>query len=142
MTYIEGTPRGQMNLGYSSLDDMVDGDNAVRAIDAIVEMLDKTKLDFIHTALSSTGRPPHNPVRLFKLYIYCYFEKIRSSRMMEKECTRNIEVMWLMEGIVPDHKCICEFRRQNKEAIKTAFSEFIEICDALGLVGKKMIAMQ
>ena len=141
VSYIKSTPREQMSFGFSSLDDMVDGDNAVRAIDAIVETLDKTKLDFVHATLAATGRPPHNPISLFKLYIYCYFEKIRSSRMIEKECTRNIEVMWLMEGIVPDHKCISEFRRQNKDAIKTAFSEFIEICDALGLIGKKMAAI-
>ena len=136
--YIKGTNRAQMSFGFASLDDMVDEDNSVRAIDAVVDMLDMTKHKFAYSTPAGTGRPPHDPVRMFKLYCYCYFEKIRSSRKIEKECTRNIEVMWLMEGIVPDHKCIAEFRRNNKEAIKGAFGEFVGICDELGLLGKEL----
>lgn len=141
VSYIKGENRCQMSFGYNSLDCMIDENNCVRAIDAIVDMLDKTKLSFIHTKTKDVGRPPHDPVKMFKLYVYSYFEKIRSSRKIEKECTRNIELMWLMEGIVPDHKCICNFRRDNKEAIETAFSEFVEICDALGILGKSMVAI-
>jgi transposase len=103
--------------------------------------MEKTKHKFIHAETKETGRPPHNPVRMFKLYIYCYYEKIRSSRKIEAECNRNMELIWLMEGVTPDHKCIAEFRRQNKAAIKEAFSEFIEICDSLGLIGKDLTAI-
>ena len=137
-TYVKGIDKNQMSFGLLSLDDMVGGDNSVRAIDAIVDTMDISKYQFIHSTPSRTGRPPHDPVRMFKLYLYCYFEKIRSSRCIEKECSRNIEAMWLMEQIVPDHKCISEFRRQNKVAIKAAFSDFMMICDALDLLGKNL----
>ena len=140
-TYIKGIGRGQMSFDFMSLDAMVDENSAVRAIDAIVDMLDATKYSFVHARPNETGRPSHDPVKMFKLYVYCYFEKIRSSRNIEKECTRNIEVMWLMDKIVPDHQCIANFRKDNKKAIKAAFAEFIEICDALGLLGKSMVAI-
>ena len=137
--YINGENRSQLN--FMSLDDMVSEDSSVRAIDAIVDSMEKTKTKFVHSETKDAGRPPHDPIRMFKLYVYCYYEKIRSSRKIELECGRNIELMWLMEGIVPDHKCIAEFRRQNKKAIKEAFSEFIEICDCLGLIGKDLAAI-
>ena len=140
-TYIKGVGRGQMSFDFMSLDAMVDENSAVRAIDAIVDMLNATKCSFVHAQPNETGRPSHDPVKMFKLYVYCYFEKIRSSRNIEKECTRNIEVMWLMDKIVPDHKCIANFRKDNKKAIKAAFAEFVEICDALGLLGKSMVAI-
>jgi len=139
--YIKGIDRNQISLGFGSLDDMIDGDNKVRAIDAIIDTMDMTKHEFVNSIPSATGRPPHNPASMFKLYTYSYFEKIRSSRNIEKECTRNIEVMWLMEQVVPDHKCIAEFRRNNKKAIKSAFGEFMEICDELGLLGKSLAAI-
>jgi len=139
--YIKGSDRDQVSFGYSSLDQMVDENNKVRAIDAIVDMLEVTKHEFEYSTPAATGRPAHDPVKMFKLYVYCYFEKIRSSRNIEKECRRNIEVMWLMEQIVPDHKCIADFRKNNKKAIKTAFGEFMGICDELGLLGKSMVAI-
>jgi len=137
--YITGENRHQMSL--MCIDDMIPENSNVRAIDAIVDTMERTKLKFVHAETKGSGRPPHDPVRMFKQYIYCYYEKIRSSRKIELECSRNIELMWLMEGVVPDHKCISEFRRQNGEAIKEAFTEFIEICDCLGLIGKDLGAI-
>jgi transposase len=139
--YIKGTDNNQMSFGIMSLDDMIGPANKVRAISAIVDTMEMSKHEFVHSAPSGTGRPPHDPVKMFKLYLYSYFEKIRSSRCIEKECTRNIEAMWLMEQIVPDHKCIAEFRRQNGKAIKTAFGEFIGICDELELLSKSLVAI-
>jgi transposase len=139
--YIKGIHREQLSFNYMSLDSMIGENNKIRAIDAIVDSMEKTKLSFEHSETKTTGRPPHDPVKLFKLYIYSYYEKIRSSRNIEKECTRNIEAMWLIDGIVPDHKCISDFRKNNKKAIKTAFIEFVEICDVLGLLNKSLTAI-
>ena len=139
--YVKGRDRNQISIGFMCLDNLIDENNKVRAIDAIVDSMNKTKLSYEHSETKATGRPPHDPIKLLKLYIYSYYEKIRSSRKIEKECTRNIEVMWLIEGIVPDHKCISDFRKNNKSAIKAAFSEFVGICDMLGLLDKNLTAI-
>jgi transposase len=139
--YIKGKDRNQLSFGFGSLDDMVDAENSVRAIDAIVDMMEGVRHMFIYSTPATTGRPPHDPMRMFKLYCYCYFEKIRSSRNIEKECTRNVEAMWLMDGIVPDHKCIADFRRNNSDAIKAAFAEFTALCVALGLLDGRLVAI-
>lgn len=89
---------------------------------------------FTHSETSETGRKPYNPVDLFKLYTYSYFNGIRSSRKIEKECYRNIEVMWLINELKPDFKTIADFRKDNKRQVKMAFSKFSMICDELGLM--------
>jgi len=139
--YIEKDNREQLNLLPMCLDDMVAEDNVVRAIDTIVDNMDITGLGFTHSQTAITGRKPYNPVDLFKLYTYCYFNGIRSSRKIEKECYRNIEVMWLIKELKPDFKTIADFRKNNKEQIKLAFSKFSLICDSLGLIGKEIIAV-
>ena len=93
-------------------------ENPVQFIDAFVDNLDLEGLGFKHTKLKSTGRPPYNPADLLKLYIYGYLNRIRSSRCLEKECKRNIELMWLLKKLAPDFKTIADFRKDNKEAIK------------------------
>jgi transposase len=120
---------------------MVSVDNIVRIIDEIINQMNLSISDFVNGGVSNFGRPAHNPILLLKLYIYCYFNGIRSSRKIEKECTRNIELKWLMGEIVPDHKCIANFRKNNGEAIKKTFREFLTMCDMLGLLGKSIVAV-
>jgi transposase len=133
--------RDQLNLIPMCLDDMIAPDNEVRAIDAIVDSMNILSLEFTHSETASTGRRPYNPVDLFKLYTYSYFNGIRSSRKIERECYRNIEVQWLINGLKPDFKTIADFRKDNKKQIKLAFSKFSVICDELGLIGKEMVAV-
>lgn len=139
--YASAGKRDQVNILPMCLDDMISDDNVVRAIDAIVESMDIPSLKFKYSETAETGRMPYNPVDMFKLYAYTYFNGIRSSRKIEKETHRNIEVMWLINELKPDFKTIADFRKDNKEQIKTAFSKFSMICGGLGLIGKEMIAV-
>lgn len=139
--YKENADRNQMNLLPMSFDDMIDAENPVRAIDAIVENMDISSLGFKYAKTAATGRKPYSPVDMFKLYTYSYFNGIRSSRKIERECGRNIEVMWLVGGLAPDFKTIADFRKDNKAAIKKAFSRFSMLCDELGLIGKEIVAV-
>ena len=139
--YIEGQNRDQLSLFPLNFDEMIEADNPVRGIDAIVNTMDTDSLGFIHSTTKKTGRPPHNPVKMFKIYLYCYFNKTRSSRMIEKECKRNIELIWLTEGVAPDHKCIAEFRKNNKKAIENGHKAFIQMCASMGLIGKETVAI-
>lgn len=139
--YKEGGDRNQISLLPMSFDDMIDAENPVRAIDAIVDNMDIPSLGFKYAKTADTGRKPYSPVEMFKLYTYSYFNGIRSSRKIERECHRNIEVMWLIGGLAPDFKTIADFRKNNKTAIRKAFSKFSMICDNLGLIGKEIIAI-
>jgi transposase len=121
------------------LDDMIASDCEVRAIDAIVSKMDIQSIGFTYSETKNTGRKPYNPVDMFKLYAYSYFNGIRSSRKIERECYRNIEVMWLINR--PDFKTIADFRKNNKNQIKLAFGKFSMICAELGLIGKEMVAV-
>ena len=139
--YVQGFDVNQMSFLPLSFDEMIDEDNAVRGIDAIVDTLDKEKLNFTHTQTKKTGRPPYDPICMFKIYLYCYYNKIRSSRCIEKECKRNIELIWLTGGLAPDHKTIAEFRKNNKKAVESAHKEFVRICNELKLIGKEVVAV-
>ncbi|MHB1418073.1 MAG: IS1182 family transposase [Bacillota bacterium] len=139
--YIRGVNRDQLNIFPICLDDMIAEDNVVRAIDAIVDNMDISSIGFTHSETKETGRKPYSPADLFKLYTYSYFNGIRSSRKIEKECHRNIEVMWLINELKPDFKTIADFRKDNKKQVKLAFSKFSMICDELGLIGKEIIAV-
>jgi len=118
MKHIQGVPRRQTILFPKAIDDYIEEENPVQFIDAFVDNLDLEELGFKHTKLKSTGRPPYSPTDLLKLYIYGYLNHIRSSRCLEKECKRNIELMWLLKKLAPDFKTIADFRKDNKEAIK------------------------
>ena len=130
MKYIQGVPTclltGREDRGYYSqkplmitfLPDGREEENPVQFIDAFVDNLDLEGLGFKHAKLKSIGRSPYNPADLLKLYIYGYLNRIRSSRCLEKECKRNIELMWLLKKLAPDFKTIADFRKDNKEAIK------------------------
>jgi len=117
VAYIQGEQRNQHTLFPTTLDDLIPEDHVCRVIEAFVDRLDMTKLGFVRSEPAETGRPGYDPRGLLKLYLYGYLWQIRSSRRMEAECERNVEVMWLLGRLVPDYKSIAEFRRVHREAI-------------------------
>lgn len=139
--YVKGVSREQLRIEPLCFDDMIAEDSPVRAIDAIVESMNISELGFEYAETKSTGRMPYDPKDMFKLYAYSYFNGIRSSRKIERECHRNIEVMWLINELKPDFKTIANFRKDNKKAIKAAFRRFTMICDELGLISKEVVAV-
>ena len=141
MDYIEGTHRHQSILFPESLEEYVSPENTVRAIDAFVESLDLRALGFAHTALNETGRPPSHPAVLLKLYVYGYLNRIRSSRMLEREAQRNVEVMWLTGKLAPDFKTIANFRKHNRTAIQEVCRAFTAFCRDLDLFRRDLVAI-
>lgn len=139
MQYIKGTDRTQAVLFPQSLDEIIDADNEVRIIDLFVESIDLAQFSF-HIKSSSEGRPPYHPKDLLKLYVYGYLNSIRSSRSLERECKRNIEVMWLLQQLVPDHNTISNFRRDNEKAIRKVFRYTVSIAKQFDLIGGRLIA--
>ena len=128
MNFIRGIPREQAVLFPERLDDYVGEDNPVRFIDAFVDDLDLSGLGFQRTQPALTGRPPFDPGDLLKLYIYGYLNQVRSSRKLERETHRNVEVMWLLRKLRPDHKTISDFRKDNRKAFTGVFGAFSAIC--------------
>jgi transposase len=139
MKFIQGTNRRQASLFPITLEDAIENDNTVRAIDTFVNGLELGQLGF-KTVFEENGRPAYRPSTLLKLYIYGYMNRIRSSRQLEKECKRNIEIMWLIEGLTPDHNTISNFRRDNPKAIKRVFQATVTIAKNFGLIGGTLIA--
>lgn len=139
MQYIKGTDRSQAVLFPRSLDEIIDADNEVRIIDLFVESIDLAQFSF-HVKSSLEGRPPYHPKDLLKLYVYGYLNSIRSSRALERECKRNIEVMWLLQQLVPDHNTISNFRRDNEKAIRKVFRYTVSIAKQFDLIGGRLIA--
>jgi len=115
--------------------------NPVRVIDAFINGLNLITLGFSNAELKDTGRPPYDPKDLLKLYVYGYINRIRSSRRLEKETTRNLEVLWLLGKLSPDHKTISDFRRDNSKGLKNVFRSFVKLCVGLGLYGKELSAI-
>jgi transposase len=120
MGYIQGEGRNQGTLFPVVLDDFVPSDHLCRVIDAFVERLVMSELGFERAQAAETGRPGYNPRDLLKLYLYGYLNQIRSSRRLEAECRRNVELMWLLGRLYPDHKSIAEFRRMHRDAVTAA----------------------
>jgi len=141
MKYIEGTSRYQPTMLPPILDDYVDENNPTRVIDAFVESLDLADLGFSKVDLARTGRPSYFPYALLKLYIYGYFNKIRSSRKLETETYRNIEVMLLLENLKPDHKTISRFRKDNVDVIKQVFDSFVKLCIQMDLYSRQLVSI-
>ena len=141
MEYIRGADRHQSLLFPETLDEYVTGDNPVRFIDAYIEGLELEKMGFTHTRLATTGRPPYRPQDLLKLYVYGYLHKIRSSRALERETHRNIELLWLLGKLQPDFKTISDFRKNNTEPLKAVCSEFIVLCKRLDVFGGQLVAI-
>ena len=141
MEFIQGENRNQINLLPSSIDEYIDEDNPTRVIDAYVESLDLQALGFEKAAPNETGRPMYSPKDMLKLYVYGYMNRVRSSRRLEAETKRNLEVIWLMNNLIPDHKTIARFRQNNPKALKNVFRDFVALCNKLDLFGKELIAI-
>lgn len=141
MNYVQGASRGQKTLMPECVDDYINDDNAVRVIDVYIDSLDLNALGFTKAELCETGRPPYAPQDLLKLYVYGYMNRIRSSRRLETETKRNVEVMWLLKKLSPDHKTISRFRSENAKALKGVFRDFVKMCVGLGLYGRELAAI-
>ena len=139
MQFIEGKNRKQSILFPESLDQIVEQDNEVRIIDLFIESINLTDFKFV-IKTSNEGRPAYHPKDLLKLYVYGYLNHIRSSRQLEKECKRNIEVLWLMKELAPDHNTISNFRRDNEKAIRKVFRHTVSIAKHFNLIGGTLVA--
>jgi len=140
--YINGTSRNQLYLFENKLDDIISAENPVRFIDAYVDKLDLLKLGFTNPGTDGgKGRPPYNPSMMLKIYIYGYLNRIRSSRKLETECGRNMELVWLTCRLTPDFKTIADFRKDNRAGIKKIFSEFLKLCNKLELLSFRCVAV-
>jgi transposase/IS5 family transposase len=141
MAHIPGHDRSQLLLLPEAVDDYVAADNPVRFIEAFVDGLDLAALGFIGTVPKATGRPGYAPADLLKLYIYGYLNRTRSSRRLEAETHRNIEVIWLLRHLKPDFKTIADFRRINCKVFRPVFRQFVLLCRELNLFGKELLAV-
>jgi transposase len=141
MDYIRGTNRHQVMLFPESVEEYITEDNAVRFIDAFVASLDLGQLGFMRAQPAETGRPAYDPGDLLRLYLYGYLNRVRSSRMLERETKVNLEVMWLLGKLTPDFKTIADFRRDNLKAIKQVCREFTLLCRKLKLFGGELVAI-
>jgi transposase len=134
MQFIQGKNRTQSILFPKSLDQLVEQDNEVRMIDLFVESINLTDFKFV-IKTTMEGRPAYHPKDLLKLYVYGYLNHIRSSRQLEKGCKRNIEILWLLKELSPDHNTISNFRRDNEKAIRKVFRHTVSIAKQFNLIG-------
>lgn len=141
MAYIRGESRGQHAMFPVTLDELVPEDHACRVIEAFVDRLDVAGLGFERAEPAETGRPGYDPRDLLKLYLYGYLHQVRSSRRLEAECRRNVEVMWLLGRLTPDYKSIAEFRRLHREAVSRAGAELVRFARSVGLVKGEWVAI-
>ena len=139
--FIQGANRAQLVLMPERLDDFVDEDNPVRVIDVYVESLNLGHLGFEGVTPCATGRPGYHPSALLKLYLYGYFNRIHSSRRLEREAQRNVELMWLLERLTPDFKTIADFRKDNGGAIRGVCRDFVRLCRQLDLFTQTIVAI-
>src|SRR5918997_1258547 len=139
--FVEGADRSQLSFLPECLDDWVDEDNPVQVIEAFVESLDLAALGFAGATPAATGRPAYHPAVLLKLYIYGYLNRVQSSRRLEREAGRNVELMWLLGRLVPDHKTIASFRKDNGAAIRRVCAQFVELCREMGLLATASVAI-
>lgn len=139
--FVEGVCRDQATFLPECLDDFVGEDNPVRVVDVFVDELDLRSLGFERVDPRSTGRPGYHPSVLLKLYIYGYLNRVPSSRRLEREAGRNVEVMWLTGRLAPDHKTIADFRKDHGKAIRKVCSQFVELCRRIGLLAEASVAI-
>jgi transposase len=139
--FVEGEPRTQSLLFPERLDDWIDEDNPVRVIDAFVDELDLKELGFDGAEPAETGRPAYHPATLLKIYIYGYLNRVQSSRRLEREAQRNVEVVWLTGRLMPDFKTIADFRKDNGAAIRRVCANFIELCRQMKLFTDAVVAI-
>ena len=139
--FVEGADRGQSTLFPECVGDWIDADNPVRVIDVLVDGLDLAELGFGGIDPEATGRPSYHPSILLKLYIYGYLNRVQSSRRLEREAGRNVEVMWLLGRLAPDHKTIADFRKDNGLALRKVCARFVELCRQMGLLTTASVAI-
>src|SRR3981189_2658967 len=139
--FVQGADRGQSTLLPECLDDWVADDNPVRVIDAFVAALDLAELGFGGVEPAGTGRPSYHPAALLKLYIDGYLNRVHSSRRLEREAGRNVEVMCLLGRLAPDHKTIADFRKDNGLALRQVCARFVELCREMGLLATASVAI-
>lgn len=139
--FIQGEHRGQGTLLPESLDDYVSDTNPVRVVDVFVDELDLVNLGFEDAIPADTGRPAYHPAILLKIYIYGYLNRIQSSRRLEQEAQRNVELMWLTGRLMPDFKTIANFRKDNSKTIRGICRQFVVLCQQLGLFGEHLVAI-
>jgi transposase len=141
MGFVAGESRDQVMMFPAVMDDYVSADNPVRFVDEFVNQLDLGELGFTKAEAEELGRPPYDPGDLLKLYIYGYVNEIRSSRKLERETKRNVELMWLMRKLTPDHKTIANFRKDNRKALPQVFRQFTRLCRKLDLYGGELVGI-
>jgi len=141
MAYIVGEARGQVTMFPVTLDELIPADHVCRVIEAYVDRLRMAELGFERAEPAETGRPGYDPRDLLKLYLYGYMNQVRSSRRLEAECQRNVELMWLLGRLRPDHKSIAEFRRLHSEAVTEAGAELVRFGRSVGLVRGELVAI-
>src|SRR6201988_281087 len=139
--FVEGIDRSQSTLFPECVEDWISEDNPVRVIDLFVDGLDLGDMAFEGVDPAATGRPAYHPSILLKLYIYGYLNRVQSSRRLEREAGRNLEVMWLLGRLAPDHKTIADFRKDNGAALKKGCARFVEICRQMGLLATTSVAI-
>ena len=139
--FVAGADRSQTTLFPECLDDWVDEDNPVRVVDAFVDAIDLVELGFGGVVPEATGRPSYHPAVLLKLYIYGYLNRVQSSRRLEREAGRNVEVLWLTGRLIPDHKTIADFRKDNGPAIRQVCTRFVSLCREVGLLSTASVAI-
>src|SRR6201997_1701056 len=139
--YVEGQDRSQTTLFPESLDEYIAEDNPVRVVDVYVDELDLKELGFDGAEPEATGRPAYHPATLLKIYIYGYLNRIQSSRRLEREAQRNVELIWLTGRLAPDFKTIADFRRANGPAIAAACRQFVALCRRLDLFAQAIVAI-
>jgi len=139
--FVEGADRGQSTLFPECLEDWIHEDNPVRVIDVFIEELDLAELGFDGVDAEATGRPSYHPSVLLKLYVYGYLNRVQSSRRLEREALRNIEVMWLTGRLAPDHKTIADFRKDNGRAVRRVCARFVALCRTMGLLTEANVAI-
>jgi len=139
--FIEGQDRGQVTLLPECLDDYIAQDNTVRLVDAFINELDMVALGFEGATPALTGRPSYHPADMLKIYLYGYLNRIASSRRLERECQRNVELMWLTGRLSPDFKTIADFRRSNSAGIRNVCRRFVVLCRDLKLFSQALVAI-
>lgn len=141
MHYQRGQSREQTSLFPEALDELLPADHPVRVIDLFVDRLDLAELGFHKLTLAAKGRPPYHPADLLKLYLYGYLNRVRSSRRLEAECHRNIEVLWLLNRLAPDHKTIANFRKEQRQGIQAVCRAFVQFCRQAKLISGSLVAI-
>src|SRR6202165_5118051 len=139
--FIDGEDRMQRTLLPNSLEDYVSQENPVRVIEVFIDELDLAALGFEGVQPAATGRPAYHPSTMLKIYLYGYLNRLQSSRRLEREAQRNIELMWLTGRLAPDFKTIANFRRDNGSAIRAACGQFVELCRRLKLFPRAVVAI-